>query len=315
MAELSVCVGLDAGKYESKLAYSDALSTRVIAGLSGFDPNALREEAEAFFGEPVFSCVAAYSGRGDDVRRRALSCGFTEVEIIPAHEAVSLWLGQEGRALVWDLGQSAGRMYVLDEGHLLESVIVDDVCGEAFDAVFGEYLRNRYGLSEPDIREARRIKHELSEHNYCVWRELRVYRDEFERLIYFPLRRAAHVLNRLRRVHRPSRVIMTGGGSRIPIAVKAAGEVLGIGPEVQENVIAKGVSLRARELQRTRGQVLGNNTTIRLKELRAGLIELEDRLTRRQKDRVYAMFRQAEGINDAGIIALMEGLIREIRNA
>ena len=53
----------------------------------------------------------------------------------------------------------------------------------------------------------------------------------------------------------------------------------------------------------------------RLRELRAGMLELEERLTRRQKDRVYAMFRQAEGINDAGIIALMENMIREIRSA
>lgn len=315
MAGLSVCVGLDAGKYESKLAYSDGLSTRVIAALSGFDPNALREEAEAFFDEPVFSCVVANSGRTEDLRRRALSCGFTEAEIIPAHEAVSLAIGHEVRALVWDLGEAAGRMYVLDCGHLVESVIAHDVCGGAFDSVLGEYLRNRYGLSEMDTREARRIKHELSEHNYCVWRELRVYREEFERLIYFPLRRSAHVLNRLRRVHRPSRIIMTGGGSKIPIAVKVAGEVLGVNPEVQEDVIARGASLRARELQRTRGQVSGTNTAQRLKELRSGLFELEDRLTRRQKDRLYAMFRQAEGINDAGIISLMENLIREIRNA
>ena len=45
------------------------------------------------------------------------------------------------------------------------------------------------------------------------------------------------------------------------------------------------------------------------------MIGLEEKLTRRQKDRVYAMFRQAEGINDTGIIALMENLIRDIRNA
>ncbi|MBQ9434289.1 MAG: hypothetical protein IJU26_08750 [Synergistaceae bacterium] len=45
------------------------------------------------------------------------------------------------------------------------------------------------------------------------------------------------------------------------------------------------------------------------------MLAIEDRLTCRQKDRVYALFRQAEGIHDSGIISLMENLIREIKNA
>ncbi len=56
------------------------------------------------------------------------------------------------------------------------------------------------------------------------------------------------------------------------------------------------------------------DTGAKLRELRAGMLELEDKLTRRQKDRVYSLFRQAEGINDAGIITLMEGLICDIKN-
>ena len=59
MADLHVYVGIDAGTKTSKLAYSDNISTRIIASPEGFDINALREEAEIFFDEPVFSCVIA----------------------------------------------------------------------------------------------------------------------------------------------------------------------------------------------------------------------------------------------------------------
>ena len=53
----------------------------------------------------------------------------------------------------------------------------------------------------------------------------------------------------------------------------------------------------------------------RMRELRAELLSIEEGLNRQQKDRLYTLFRQAEGMNDAGIITLMESLIREIRNA
>ena len=53
----------------------------------------------------------------------------------------------------------------------------------------------------------------------------------------------------------------------------------------------------------------------KLRELRGNIIELEEKQTRNQKDRLYLIFRQAEAINSTEIIKLMENLIKEIRDA
>ena len=101
---------------------------------------------------------------------------------------------------------------------------------------------------------------------------------------------------------------------KIPEVWKVLAEVTGIEPEYRGNLIVEGAALRARELQKGSKQTSRNTDTgAKIRELRAGMLALEDKLTRRQKDRVYSLFQQAEGINDAGIISLMENLIREIR--
>ena len=105
---------------------------------------------------------------------------------------------------------------------------------------------------------------------------------------------------------------------KIPEVRKVIAEVLDMTPEYRGNLIVEGAALRAMELQRNteRAKTAGiPDTAARLRELRADVLAIEDRLTRRQKDRVYALFRQAEGIHDDGVIALMENLIREIRSA
>lgn len=310
MDSLNVCAGIDAGSYESKLAYSDSLSTRIIARLPGFDMNALREEAEAFFDEPVFSCVVALHGGR---RVSAGASGFNDVETITASEALCLVV--KGKALVYDLGASGCRMFMLADGALIESDAVDDVSGNEFDRRFAEYLAERFRVEAVDVSEARRIKHELSEREGTTWHEVRILREELERLIHFPVKRTARILHRMAKVHSPDTVIVTGGSVKIPCVMRTLAEVLGFLPEYRGNVIAEGAAFRAREQQKGGRQTQKADTSSRLRELRAGVISLEDKLTRRQKDRLYAMFRQAEGINDAGIIALMEKLIREIRSA
>ena len=315
MDGLNVCVGIDAGSYESKLAYSDALSTRIIARLEGFDLAALREESEAFFDEPVFSCVVAR-----DAGVRADGTGFSEVEVITQSEAVILGLDGEGeqrKSVVYDLGESACRMYVVNGHELKDSARIDDVCGKVIDMNFAEYLAERYGFSAGDsnvLHEAGRIKHSLTENEVTSWYERKIYRYELERLIHFPVKRTARVLNRLVRVHKPEVVILTGGSVKIPEVRKVIAGVLGITPEYRGNLIAEGAAARAREIQRDNVKAKRPDTASKLRELRAGMLELEEKLTRRQKDRVYAMFRQAEGINDAGIIALMENMIREMKS-
>ena len=85
--------------------------------------------------------------------------------------------------------------------------------------------------------------------------------------------------------------------------------------EVIDDVIVKGVSLKAFSLTRQEARKNIADTASRMREIRAEILGIEDRLTRSQKDRLYVMFRQVEGMNDAGMITLMENLIREIRNA
>ena len=312
MADLNVCAGIDAGSYESKTAYTDELSTRIIARLDGFDLRALREEIEAYFDEPVFSCVAAY-----DSRVKTEGTGFTDVNWLTQGEAVCLGLGSEGRHVVYDLGESACRMYAVDGGEVIEKVTVDDVCGRVITRNFAEYLCDRYGFDMKGgnvEHESRRIKHTLSVEDFAVWHELKIYRYEFERLIHFPVKRTGRILQRLVKVYRPDGVILTGGSIKIPEVRRVLSELTGITTEYRENLIAEGAAARARELQKGSRHSENWNTAGRLRELRAGMIELEEKLTRQQKDRVYALFRQAEGMNDEGIITLMEGLIRELRS-
>lgn len=313
MDSLNVCVGIDAGSYESKLAYSDELSTRIIARVPGFDLNALREEAEAFFDEPIFSCVAAVN-----MRAKTKDTGFTNIDEITQSEAIIFALEDESRKIVYDFGESSSRIYVIDAHEVLDKIIIEDVCGKIINKNFAEYLCERYSLDAKDaniLSEAQRIKHALSIEGYAIWRELKIYRDELERIIHFPVKRAARIIHRLMRVHKPEKIILTGGSIKIPEVWHVISAVLGTKPEYRGNIIAEGAASKARDIQRSTRKNKKPDTAVKIRELRNGMLELEERLTRRQKDRVYAMFRQAEGINDAGIIALMENLLREIRNA
>lgn len=315
-----MCAGIDAGSSESKLAYADELGTRIIARLEGFDLSSLREEAEAFFDEPVFSCVVAVSEnftrvQRDNIKIRAGACGFDNIEIISEHEAIILSLGDSGKTLVYDLGASGCRMFMIDGEELVESEIIDDVCGREFDRKFGEYLAERFRVESVNAMDIARIRDALSEEVSCEWRETRIFREELERIIHFPVKRTARVLSRLERVHNPSRIILTGGGIKIPCVWNVLAESVRVKPEYRGNLIAEGAAFRAKVLRKGSRQTKKEDTSARIRELRGGIIGLEEKLTRRQKDRVYAMFRQAEGISDAGVIALMENLIRDIRNA
>ena len=305
MDSLNVCVGIDAGSYESELAYSDELSTRIITRIDGFDLLSLRDE-------PIFSCVVASSSRV-----MSETSGFSDVHVIPQSEAVILALGSDGRNIVCDLGEAACRMYVVNAHDVIDTEIIGNVCGRVIAENFAEYLAERYRFSARDyevLHEARRIKHALTENEITSWRERDIYRYELERVIHFPVKRAARTLQRLVRVHKPESVILTGGNVKIPEVRRVIADVIGMTPERRLNLIADGAAKKARELQRNNVQRKKPDTASRLRELRTEMLTLEDRFTRHQKDRVYAIFRQAEGINDAGIITLMENMLREIRS-
>lgn len=316
IAGLNVCVGIDAGSSCSKLAYSDSLSTRIIAAVNGADFLTLREDAEIFFDEPVFSCVVAVndgmpSRQMSTLKADAMRAGFSGVEMIGSYEAVSLALQNEARTLVCDFGASRCDFAVIEAGEVLENVSVD-VCGGMFDKVFADYLAERRLMKKADddiLREARRLKHILSDDESRLWHNMTIYRDDFTRMIRFPVMRASRTASRLLRVWKPARFVMTGGCAKIPLVREIFRNA-----EIIDGLIVKGASIRGLMLtkQETRKNIA--DTVSRMRELRAGILSIEDKLTRSQKDRLYVLFRQAEGINDAGIIAMMENLIREIRN-
>ncbi|MBQ7193064.1 MAG: Hsp70 family protein [Synergistaceae bacterium] len=314
---LNVSVGIDAGSVSSKLAYSDNLGTRILAEVEGFDAVSLREEAEIFFDEPVYSCVVAVnetmnSRQRDKLRTSANLSGFRDVEIIGSNEAMILELDDDARTLVCDFGASRSSFTVLEDSEILDSVDVD-VCGNMFDKIFADYLAERKMIKKVDgkiLREARRIKHILSENTSRLWHSVNIFREDFERLIYFPVKRASHTFNKIKKVWKPERIILTGGCSKIPVVREFFVEA-----EIFEGLIAKGASLRALSMtkQGTRKNISDNASRIR--ELRAEILGIEELLTRAQKDRLYMMFRQVEGANDSGIISIMENLVREIKNA
>ncbi|MBQ7169652.1 MAG: hypothetical protein IJR63_07125 [Synergistaceae bacterium] len=316
MAGLNVCAGIDAGSSCSKLAYSDNLGTRILARSDGQDFMTLREEAEIFFDEPVFSCVIAVhddipSRQRDAVRLKAETSGFRDVNIIGQYEAVSLGLADERRTLVCDFGASGCGFAVLEGDEVLESAATD-VGGNMLVKLFADCLSERRMMKKADaeiMSEAKRIMHILSDDESRLWHNVTVYREDFTRLAYFPVKRASHTLHRLIRVWKPERVILTGGCAKIPLVQEFFREA-----EIIDDLIVRGASLKGLMLlkQETRKNIA--DSVSRARALRAEILRIEDGLTRSQKDRLYVMFRQAEGMNDAGIITLMENLIREIRN-
>ena len=313
---MNVCAGIDAGSSCSKLAYSDNLGTRILASAEGLDFLTLREEAEIFFDEPVFSCVIAVNdamthGQREAVRIKAVNAGFRDVNIIGAYEAVMLGLGDDTRTLVCDFGASRCDFAVIEGEEVLENVTVD-VSGDMFDKVFADYLRERRMLKRAAaeiLSEAKRIKHILSAEESRSWHNVNIYREDFTRLIYFPVKRVSHTLHRLTRVWKPERVILTGGCANIPLV-----QEFFAGAEIVDDVIVRGASLKGLLMSKQEARKNIADNVSRIKALRAEILRIEGDLTRSQKDRLYILFRQAEGMNDTGIITMMENLIREIRN-
>ncbi len=316
-AGLNVFAGIDAGSSCSKLGYSDNLGTRIIARSDGQDFLTLREEAEIFFDEPVFSCVIAVhddmpSRQREALRVNAVNSGFRDTEIISQHEALTLGLNDETRTLICDFGASRCDFVLVEAGEVIDCDSVD-VCGDMFDKIFAGYLCELKLMKKIDdviLSEAKRIKHILSNEDSRLWHNVNILRDDFERLIYFPVKRASHTLHRFMRVFSPERVILTGGCAKIPLVRE-----LFTGSEVVDDVIVKGASLKGLSLSKQEARKNIADSVSRIRALRAEILRIEDGLTRSQKDKLYILFRQAEGINDSGIITMMENLIREIKNA
>ena len=317
-SSLNVCAGIDAGSSSSKLAYSDNLGTRIIAVSEGFDFLTLREEAEIFFDDMISSCVIAVndgltSRQRNDFKLRAKEAGFSDSEIITADEAIMTVIDGEKRTIVCDLGASATRMFVIERDGVIDSASVD-VCGNMFDEIFVDYLTERRLLKENDtfiLSEAKRIKHILSENESRLWHNMNIMKEDFERLIYFPVKRASHTFNRLRRVMKPERIILTGGCAKIPLVQKF---FVSQNSETIDGLIVKGTAIKALGMSKQSVRQNKPDTVTKIREIRAEILRLEDSLTRQQKDRLYILFKQTEGMNDTGMITMMENLLRDLRD-
>ena len=316
---LNANAGIDLGSHTSKLACED----KFIAYIEGSNLLTIREEAEIFFDEPVFSCVIAVPDffnrrQRDDIIFNAKKSGFKNIEIITAHEAMTYAINDNNKILVYDFGASKSEIIIFEGNEILDSEIINDVCGNEFDKVFAEWLSERFTLNLIDEKilrsRAELIKTALSSNDFITWRDVDITRDDFERLIHFSIKRAFHTIERFINCYKPVKFIITGGCSEIPLLKKFLNG-LNIQVEFNKNLISLGAAIKTHLTNKNQSSEK-INTALKLKEIRGELIELEDLLTRKQKDRLYFLFKQAEGIltNDSGIINIMENLIKAIKN-
>ncbi|MBQ7733210.1 MAG: Hsp70 family protein [Synergistaceae bacterium] len=325
----ALSIGIDAGTRTSKAAYSDSSGTRITARLEGFDVNALREESETKLDDIITSCVIAlpddYTARQrDEVISKAERSGFEDVDIISEYEAMNweLDLDSEASALICDFGASQVNFAVIGNDELLDSEAITDFGGDECDRIFASWLTERFTLNLIDEKllrqRAEQIKFTLSVSDFVTWRGVDILREDFERLIYFPVKRVTHHAKKFMRVYKPDKFILSGGMSSVPLVRRLFTEELNLSPEIHADIIARGAARKAREYsQESESRESHNHQEIsrRLRELKADIIELEANLTRSQRDRLYLLFKQAEGINDSGIIEIMEGLINELKSA
>lgn len=319
---LNASAGIDPGSHSSKIACSDSNGEKIIDTLKNFNLIELREAAEIFFDEPVFSCVVAmpsgYTNRQrDEIIFLGRKAGFKNLNVISSNEAINLVLEASSSSLVYDFGASRSEIKIFEAGKILADEIISDVSGNEFDKIFAAWLSERFNLNliAPQVllEHAEKIKITLSSEPSVSWRGVEIFREDFERLIFFMIKRALHTVERMAKIFRPENFIITGGCSEIPAVKKIFCEKFNF--EFIEGLIAKGAALEARRLSKDNKPHERQEAAAKIRELRAKIIALEDFLTRPQKDRLYFLFRQAEGINDPNIIILMENLVREIQEA
>jgi len=203
----------------------------------------LREDAEVELGRVVSSCVIALPvgfppQRRDVVDKAARVAGFDEVAFVDKPVAVALSSGVDGKFFVIHVGaiSTSASVVVVEggKGHLLESRSID-IGGADFDVSLARHLQEKVcdlRLDEGDPRwrallfQAEELKEALSFVEKASWfpvaagfanvRELAVSRGEIASL-YFPLVDSILKLCEplWRQCGRP-KVILAGGGSRLP---------------------------------------------------------------------------------------------------
>ncbi len=203
----------------------------------------LREDAEAFLGTFISSCVltvpAFFSfAERSAMGRTARSSGFSSVRIVNEPTAAALAFGIMGKFLILDYGAGTVDISVVEsEGgvwQVLESAGLPASGGRDFDILLASSLNEKMKLPRLEdnsalwralLSEAESLKIALSSCASCEWTppagvscpSLRVTREEFEDLIRPSIEQVTTAVRRLWMRFKPSKLLLVGGGSRIPL--------------------------------------------------------------------------------------------------
>ena len=161
------------------------------------------------------------------------------------------------------------------------------------------------------MNETEKLKIALSGSEFAEFRNTKIFREDFERLIRFHVRKIFHTLRRLESEYNPQRIIFTGNSCKIPLILRTSGQMLKKNPEYIENLIVNGAAIKTAVTFKNDSKK--NDADFKLRNLRHDLIKLEEILTRSQKDRLYNLFAGAESGNYE-LINILENLMRELKS-
>ncbi|MGI6782664.1 MAG: Hsp70 family protein [Aminivibrio sp.] len=210
----------------------------------------LREDGEAYAGVFLESCVLAVPASFSFAERSAMaraarSAGFVRIRMVNEPTAAALAYGERGRVLILDYGAGTVDLSVVESGEgvcqVLESGGLPSCGGWDFDAILAMHLADRAGMEKtgrdsPRFRmllsEAEEIKIALSNCMSYEWipppglgaRPFCVSRRELEALIRPSIEKVVSLAETFVKKHRPSRLLLVGGGSRIPLLRRALEE-------------------------------------------------------------------------------------------
>lgn len=206
----------------------------------------LREDGEAFAGVFLESCVVAVPASFSFAERSAMAraaraAGFARIRMVNEPTAAALAFGEKGRFMILDYGAGTADLSVVESGEgvcqVLESGGIPSCGGWDFDAALAMHLaeRTRAKWMGKDslhgrmlLSEAEEIKIALSNCMSYEWipppglgaAPLSVSRRELEGLIRPSIERVVALTETFAAKYRPSRLLLVGGGSRIPLLRK-----------------------------------------------------------------------------------------------
>lgn len=203
----------------------------------------LQEDGEVFLGTFVESCVLAVPASFSFAERSAMAraaraAGFSKSRIVNEPTAAALAFGASGRFLILDYGAGTVDLSVVECGggvwQVLESRGTPSCGGRDFDAALALLLAEKAGANPGGVdsplhrlllAEAEEVKIALSGCLNHEWTppagvgasSVAVTRNEFENLVRPSLERVVSMAEDLWKFHGPSRLLLVGGGSRIPL--------------------------------------------------------------------------------------------------